>query len=142
MGRVVGEMIAGGATRDLGRGFGITWDAGAHLPRDQVDGLFARFTELELTIGGVLSGRDLWAVQRTPKPKGVADLLAALMPRANPASTEAAAVIDRGGEPALRGLVACWNAWAAMRFRGAIPGGVFEQLVRPWVTVVGPLPEP
>ena len=30
----------------------------------------------------------------------------------------------------------------AMRYRALIPPPTFELLVRPWVTVVGPLPEP
>ena len=29
----------------------------------------------------------------------------------------------------------------AMRYRGLIPSPTFELLVKPWVTVVGPLPE-
>jgi hypothetical protein len=37
--------------------------------------------------------------------------------------------------------VALWNAWVAVRYRTSIPQGTFDLLVKPWVTVVGPLPE-
>ena len=40
-----------------------------------------------------------------------------------------------------RGLVALWNVWMAMRYRTLIPQPTFDQLVHPWVTVVGPLPD-
>ena len=51
------------------------------------------------------------------------------------------AVIEAAGRPAQMGLVALWNVWAAMRYRASIPQGTFEMLVKPWITVVGPLPE-
>jgi len=140
MGRIVGEMVGSGASGNLARGFGLAWSDGVHLPREELNALFGRFTQLEIAVGGVLAGRDL-ALTPAPRVSGVTMLLQAFLPKNDPAAAEASAVIDRGGEPARRGLVALWNAWAAMRFRPRIPAPLFEQLVRPWVTVIGPLPE-
>jgi hypothetical protein len=142
MGRVVTEMLAEGASPDLARGFAITWRSGAKLPEHEFDALFHAFTELELTVCGVLAGYDLRSASRTPQPRGLGSLLGALTLRGNPLAAEAGAILERGGEPAQRGLVAMWNAWAALRYRSAVPDQLFAQLVRPWTTVVGRLPEP
>lgn len=140
MGRIVGEMLAEGAPHNLTRGFGITWRDGARLPDLDFDALFHAFTELEITVSGVLAGYDLRTAPRSPRKRGVGGAVAALFSRGDGLSTEAGAVMEHGGEPAQRGLVALWNVWAAMRFRAAVPPELFEQLTRPWVTVIGRLP--
>ena len=65
-----------------------------------------------------------------------------MMPRARPGESQAAAAIDRSGEPGRLGLIALWNVWMAMRYRRLIPRPTFELLVHPWETVVGALPGP
>lgn len=142
MGRLVDDMLAAGASPNLVRGFGITWRAGVELPDQDFDSLFRAFTELELTVCGVLAGYDLRAAPRTPPPSRLTSVLRTLLPPTDERAAEAGAILDRAGPPGQRGLLAMWNAWAAMRFRSAVPAALFEQLARPWVTVVGPLPEP
>jgi hypothetical protein len=141
LGRVVHEMLAAGGPPDIGRGFGLAWDAGVRIPRQECDAMFREFTELEVTVGSVLAGRDLRAAGPPRQPQGLGALLGQLVPRARPEASEAAAALNGSGEPGRKGLVALWNAWAAMRYRSLIPRPIFELLVRPWVTVVGPLPE-
>jgi hypothetical protein len=142
LGRVVGDMLAAGAPPDVGRGFGLTWDAGVRLPRKDLDAMFREFTELEVTVGGVLSGRDLRSAEPAPRSRGLGALFDSWLTRTRPQDAQAAAAFESSGEPGRRGLVALWNAWAAMRYRDRIPPPTFELLVRPWVTVVGPLPTP
>jgi hypothetical protein len=139
LGNVVTELLAGGAFRDLERGFGLAWSAGARLPREDLRGLFGRFGELELAICGVLGGRDLLSIARPPE-NSVGVVLSVFVRRSNPAVTEASAILEREGEPARRGLVAIWNAWVALRYRDLIAPPLFEQLVGAWVAVVGPVP--
>lgn len=140
-GSVVADMIARGAPADIGRGFGIAWDAGVRVPREERDGLLGLFVELETTVAEVLTGRDLRRTAPAPPSSGLAGLLGAWLTRPNPGDAAVAAAIEQGGEPARLGLIALWNAWAASRFRVLIPRPTYEQLVEPWVTVVGPLPE-
>jgi hypothetical protein len=140
MGRVVGEMLAGGASKDVERGFGLTWTAGVRLPSNDFAAQFKAFTDLEVTVASVLAGADLRTTVHAPQEGRIASLFGSLMPRADPVSTEAAAVIERAGEPAKRGLVTLWNAWMAMCYRSVLPDELFETLVHPWVTVVGQLP--
>ena len=140
LGRVVHEMVATGAPADIGRGFGLAWDAGVRLPRRELDQLFREFTELEMTVASVLAGRDLRLEPSLGSDRG--GLLGQLIPRRRPGDAQAAAALESSGEPGKLGLVATWNAWIAMRYRGLIPAPTFELLVQPWVTVVGPLPEP
>jgi len=142
LGRVVHDMLAAGSPPDIGRGFGLTWDAGVRLPRQELDAMFREFTELELTVGGVLAGRDLRAFQEAPRPSGLGGLLNPLVRPTRQRDSEVSAALERGGELGRRGLVALWNVWVAMRCRDLIPRPTFELLVHPWVTVVGPLPEP
>jgi hypothetical protein len=143
LGRVVHDMLAAGSPPDIGRGFGLAWDAGVRLPRHEVDAMFKEFTELEVTVGGVLAGRDLrLAGQPAPRPRGLGAIFDPWSRRARPGESQAAAALETSGEPGRRGLVALWNVWVAMRFRTLIPRPTFELLVHPWVTVVGPLPEP
>jgi hypothetical protein len=142
MGGVVEHMIARGASRDIARGFGLAWDAGARLPRDERDALLAEFVELEVTVAEVLTGRDLRETRPAPRPTGLAGLFSAWLGRSDPGDGEASAAIEQGGEPARMGLIALWNAWTAARFRSLISRSTFELLTEPWVTVVGPLPEP
>ena len=142
IGRVVGEMLAAGSPPDIGRGFGLTWDAGVRFPRQELNAMFREFTELEVTVGGVLAGRDLRASEPTQRSRGLGAMLDGLFSRASPRDSQAAAALEGSGEPGRRGLVALWNVWVAMRFRSILPRPTFELLVQPWVTVVGPLPEP
>ena len=142
MGRVVDEMLAEGLSADFTKGFAITWRAGLRLNDSDFDPLFHAFTELEVTVGGVLAGYDLRAQSRTQKPGVLGSMLGSLMMRSDTRTSEAGAVIERAGRSGQRGLIAMWNAWAALRFRGAVPPELFKQLVRPWATVVGRLPEP
>jgi hypothetical protein len=142
LGRVVHDMLAAGSPPDIGRGFGLTWDAGVRLPRQERDALFREFTELQLTAGGVLTGGDLRAAGPAARPRGFGAMLDQLVTRARPEDVQAAAALEGSGEPGRRGLVALWNAWMAMRYRSVIPAPTFDLLVRPWVSVVGPLPEP
>jgi hypothetical protein len=142
LGQVVQEMLAQGAPRDISRGYGITWDAGARLPREDVGALIREFAELEITVGGVLAGRDLRAAEPAPRSRGLAALLDPLVTRTRQSESQASAVIETHGLLAQHGLVALWNAWMAVRYRRLIPGPTFDLMVRPWVSVVGPLPEP
>ena len=140
LGRVVHEMLATGAPPDIGRGYGLAWDAGVRLPRKELDRLFREFTELEMTVASVLAGRDLRSDPTIGTDRG-GGLLGQLIPRARPGDAQAAAALESSGEPGKLGLVAIWNAWMAMRYRGIVPSPTFDLLVKPWVTVVGPLPE-
>jgi hypothetical protein len=141
LGRTVDDLLAAGSPPDIARGFAIAWDAGVSIPPGERDGLFAQFAELEVTVGGVMAGRDLRADQRAPRSTGLEGLFASLLSRPRVGDSQASAAIEQGGDQAKRGLVALWNAWVAMRFRALIPRPTFELLVEPWVTVVGPLPE-
>lgn len=142
LGRVVGDMLAAGSSADIGRGFGLTWDAGVRLPRQERNAMFREFTELEVTVGGVMTGRDLRAGAAAARPRGFGAVLDQLVTRARPEDSLAAAALQGSGEPGRRGLVALWNVWVAMRYRRLIPQATFDLLVRPWVTVVGLLPDP
>jgi hypothetical protein len=141
MGDMVTEMLDDGASPDLARAFAITWRGTANPPERDFATLFRAFTELEFTVAGVLAGYDLRTAPRT-RPQGrFSDALGELLSRRNPMAAEAAAIIDRAGKPAERGLVAMWNAWAAVRFRAEVPLALFDELVQPWVAVIGRLPE-
>jgi len=140
LGRAVQEMLAAGSPTDVGRGFGLAWDGGVRLPRKEHDAMFRDFTELEVTVAGVLTGRDVRAEEQAQQPRGLAAVFGQWVAR--PEQSRAAAALESSGEPARRGLVALWNAWMAMRYRSLIPLPTFELLVHPWVTVVGPLPPP
>ena len=142
MGSVLGDMLAEGLTPDLAKGFAITWRAGLKLPESDFDALFHAFTELELTVCGVLAGYELRTDSRAPKQGLLGGMLGSLLLRNDTRASEAGAILERSGVAARRGLVAMWNAWAAIRFRPQLPATLFEQLVRPWVTAVGRLPEP
>jgi hypothetical protein len=142
LGRVVGEMLASGAPQDVGRGFGIVWDAGVRIPRKERDAMLREFADLEIAAGSVLAGRDLRAEDVAPPSRGIGALFDQLVLPKNRLETQAGEAITRAGDPGRRGLVALWNAWVAMRYRALIPAQTFELLVRPWVSVVGSLPEP
>ncbi len=141
LGRVVDVMLASGSPPDVARGFGITWSAGVRLPHEDLEAMFREFPELEITVGGILAGRDLRALGPAPRPTGFAGFLDPWFRRTRPELSAATSAFERGGRPAQHGLVALWNAWVAMRYRDLIPPSTFELLVHPWVTVVGPLPE-
>lgn len=140
LGLVVTDLLAGGAPRDLERGFALAWSAGAHLPREDLRGLFTRFSELELAVCSVLGGRDLLSIVRSPET-GVGAMLSAIVRRPDPAGNEASMILDREGDAGRRALVAIWNAWVALRYRDLIAPPLFEQLVQVWVAVVGRVPE-
>ncbi len=141
LGQVVDEMLARGVPPNIARGFGLAWDAGVSLPRGERRGLFAQFADLEITVGGVLVGRDLRAAG-TARPTGLEGLVSSWFSRPRVGDVRASAAIGLAGETAKRSLVALWNAWIAMRYRDLIPRPTFELLVEPWVTAIGPLPEP
>jgi hypothetical protein len=142
MGRVVAEQIASGGSADLGRGFGLAWSSGVRLPNAELNLLFGRFTDLEVAIASVLGGQDLRGIPQAGGLEGISNTIQGwFMPKRSAAGSAAAAVFDGRGKPAQHGLVAAWNAWAAMRFRELLPTALFEQLTQPWVTVVGRLPE-
>jgi hypothetical protein len=110
------------------------------ISRQELESLMADFTELELTVGGILAQRELRTGRPPERPHGIAAWFGDWMPRTRPEESQAAAAIERNGDPARRGLVALWNVWMAMRHRALIPRPTFDLLVHPWVTVVGPLP--
>ncbi len=141
LGLVVGDMLAAGSPSDIGRGFGITWTDGVRVPRPELETMLEEFAELEITVGGILAGRDLRTGEPVPKPQGIAAWLGDWKPRTRPEESRAAEAIDRSGEAARRGLVALWNVWMAMRYRTLIPPPTFDLLVHPWLAVIGPLPE-
>jgi hypothetical protein len=140
IGAVVGEMLAGGAPADVGRGFGLAWDGGVRIPGPERDALFEDFTQLEVSVAEVLTGRDLRSVDAAPRPHGFGAFAQLFGPRAQGPSAVTAA-IEAAGDPGRHGLVALWNAWMAMRYRSVMPAPTFELLVGPWVSVVGPLPD-
>jgi hypothetical protein len=142
IGRVVGEMLAAGSSPDVERGFGLAWTAGVRVPRPELDVMLEEFTDLEITVGRILAGGELGASYRPEPRQGLAAWFGDWMPRTRPGETQAAGVIERNGEPGRRGLVALWNVWMAMRYRELIPAPIFDQLVQPWVTVIGRLPDP
>ena len=140
IGAVVGGMLAEGAPADVGRGFGLAWDGGVRIPGPERDHLFEDFTQLEVTVAEVLTGRRLRSVEAAPRAHGFGAFAQLFGPRAQGPSAVTAA-IEAAGDPGRYGLVALWNAWMAMRYRSAMPAPTFELLVRPWVRVVGPLPD-
>ena len=140
IGAVVIEMLAEGAPADVGRGFGLAWDGGVRIPRLERGTLFEDFAQLEVSVAEVLTGRQLRSVDAAPRPHGFGAFAQLFGTRAQGPSP-VAAVIEAAGEPGRHGLVALWNAWMAMRYRSAMPAPTFELLVRPWVTVVGRLPD-
>lgn len=140
IGAVVAAMLAEGAPTDLGRGFALAWDDGVKIPRHERDALFADFAQLQVAVGGVLVGRDLRVEEAVPKQRGFGAFAQLFGGRSNGPSP-ATAAIEAAGEPGRRALVAMWNTWIAMRYRASIHGPTFALLTRPWVTVVGPLPE-
>jgi hypothetical protein len=104
--------------------------------------MFREFADLEISVGSVLIGRDLRAEEPKPPSRGLGGLFDHLVLPKGRLDSQAGEAINRSGDPGRRGLVALWNAWVAMRYRAIIPAPTFELLVRPWVSVVGPLPEP
>ena len=141
MGRITDDMVANGARRDLARGYGVAWSGGVKLPSNELNQLFGRFSDLVLTVASVLAGHDIRESAQRSKPSLSRVMQGWFMPRAGPGSDEAGAVLERLGEPAQRGLIAVWNAWAAVRYHSQLSDELYEDLTRPWVTVVGRLPE-
>ena len=110
------------------------------LPRPELDAMLQEFTDLEVTVGSVLAGRELAngrAGGATDRPCRVARRLG---------STRASRrVPGRCGGRAARRARTTRPGRPVERLDGdapphAHPGATFELLVHPWVTVVGPLP--
>ena len=140
IGGIVTAMLAEGARADIGRGFALAWDDGARIPRPERDTMFEAFTQLEVAVGSVLVGRDLRPDEAAPRQRGLG-AFAQLFGSRSSTPSPAASAIEAAGEPGRRGLVALWNTWVAVRYRALIPEATFELLTRPWVTVVGRLPD-
>ncbi len=140
IGGVVTAMLDEGVRADIGRGFALAWDDGVKIPKPERDTMFEDFTQLEVSVASVLVGRDLRSVETAPRQRGFG-AFAQLFGSRSGSQSAAAAAIEAAGEPGRRGLVALWNTWVAMRYRAAIPETTFELLTRPWVTVVGRLPD-
>ena len=134
LGRAVGDMLAAGSPPDVERGFGLAWTGGVRVPRPELDVMLQEFTELEITVGGILAGGELRPPEPAAPRQGLASWLGDWIPRSRPGETQAASAIEQSGAPGRRGLVAIWNVWMAMRYRSLIPQPTFELLVQPWVT--------
>jgi hypothetical protein len=90
----------------------------------------------------VLAGRELRTEgEPAQRPRGFGALVRSWAPRKVPGESQAAAALERSGEPGQRGLVALWNVWMAMRYRAALPQETFDLLIHPWVAIVGQLPK-
>jgi hypothetical protein len=140
VGRVVQQMLDGGAPANVGRGFGIAWTDGVKLPASALDLMFKEFVELEQAVASVIAGRDL-RLETSTRGKSVGDMLSGWFGRSDSGNAATGRVIEGAGRPAQLGLVALWNTWVGVRYRSSIPQPTFELLVKPWVTVVGPLPD-
>lgn len=140
LGHAVERRIAAGAPRDLARGFGLAWTGGVRLPPDELNGLFVRFTELEVAVASVLSGHDVREAASRARPSLSDTIQSWFMPRAGADTGQAGAILDEHGAPAQHGLIAAWNAWAAVRYRAALPDATFDQLTGPWAEAVGAIP--
>jgi hypothetical protein len=140
LGRVVQQMLDGGAPANAGRGFGIAWSDGVKLPVAALDPMFKQFVQLERVVASVIAGRDVGA-SSVAAPKSIGDMFAGWFGKSDSGSAQVGGVIEGAGRPAQLGLVAMWNTWVGVRFRSSIPKPTFEMLVKPWTTVIGPLPE-
>ncbi len=141
MGAALRAMLAAGAPTDLERGFGVAWRAGLTLPGRTFRQLFAEFAELEITVAGALAGYDLRS-RAEPRRAGRLDaLLGRLAPGGGSLDAAAGAIVAHGGGGARLGVVAAWNAWAALLYRPVVPADLFDLLTRPWVAIAGPVPD-
>jgi hypothetical protein len=140
MGRVVQQMLDEGAPPNAGRGFGIAWTDGVKLPVAALDRMFKEFVELEYAVASVIAGHEV-ATSSASGQRTLGGMLAGWFGRPDSGSAEAGSIIQGAGRPTQLGLVALWNAWVGVRFRASMPQATFELLVRPWATVIGPLPE-
>ena len=91
IGAVVTDMLGKGAPADVGRGFGLAWDGGVRIPRLERDTLFGDFTQLEVTVAEVLTGRDLRSLDAAPRTHGLGAFAQLFGPRAQGPSAVAAA---------------------------------------------------
>jgi branched-subunit amino acid aminotransferase/4-amino-4-deoxychorismate lyase len=138
MGRVVDDMLRTGAADRIATAFAIAWDDGVRIPNDERATMIHEFAALQVSVGSLVSGRDLRAEDDNTPRRGFLGMFGR---SARESETRAFSAIDRLGSPARHGLVASWNAWVALRFRTLLPRELFALLTRPWETVVGPLPE-
>jgi hypothetical protein len=139
LGRAVQHQLATGGKADLGKAFGLAWDDGARIPVDEREGLMRDFIALQEAIGSALAGRDLREPAPAPSAQGLSAVFDRWVRGVRPERSPAAAKVEEHGEPGRLGLIAAWNAWAALRYRPLVPAATFERLVQPWTTVVGPL---
>lgn len=142
MGRVVAAMARDEAVPNIERAFGVAWDQGVHLPWSDRERFIGEFADLGVTIGSDLAGRDLREEDVRPRGRGWRAVLDLRFSRTRPSEERAFSTIEAAGREAGLGVIACWNAWLAVRYRSTLEDALFEQLTRPWRTVVGDLPPP
>jgi hypothetical protein len=142
LGHAVREQLDAGATADLGKAFGVAWDAGVRLPHGEREGFMAEFVALQEAIGSALAGRDLRQAPQPASPLGLVGLVDRWVRGARAERSPASSMVEGSGEPGRLGLVAAWNAWMALRYRSLVPPPVLELLLHPWRTVVGPVDTP
>jgi hypothetical protein len=138
LGQAVQRQLAGGASPDLGKAFAIAWDDGVRIPVDERDGLLSDFVALQEAVGSALAGRDIREPEPGAAPLGLAGIVDRWVRGARPERSPAAAKIHEAGEAGRLGLIAAWNAWAALRYRSQVPPPTFALLVEPWESVVAP----
>jgi hypothetical protein len=142
LGRSVQEQLAAGSSADLGRAYGIAWEEGGRIPVDEREALMGDFVALQEAIGSALAGRDLREAEPAPATLGLVGAVDRWIRGARPTPSPAASMVAQQGDLGRLGLIAAWNAWAALRYRALIPAPTFELLVQPWITVVGALDDP
>ena len=142
LGQALQGQLAAGSKANLGKAYGIAWDDGARIPGDEREGLMADFVALQEAVGTALAGRDLREAEPAPASVGLAGILDRWVRGAQHERSPAAAMVEQHGDLGRLGLIAAWNAWAALRYRALVPAPTFELLVQPWVTVVGPVDPP
>lgn len=142
MGRVVDAMARDEAVPNIERAFGVAWDQGMHLPWADRERFIGEFADLGVTIGSDLAGRDLREEDVRPRGRGWRAVLDFRFSRTRPSEERAFATIEAAGREAGLGVIACWNAWMAARYRSTVDEALFERLTRPWRTVIGDLPQP
>jgi len=141
LGRAVQAQLASGSTSDLGKAYGIAWDDGIRIPVDEREALMGDFVALQEAVGSALAGRDLREAVPAPAP-GIMGAVDRWVRGARPERSPAASMVEQHGDLGRLGLIAAWNAWAALRYRAHMPARTFQLLVQPWIAVVGPLDAP
>jgi hypothetical protein len=142
LGRAVQGQLAAGSKTDLGKAYGIAWDDGARIPGDEREGLMGDFVALQEAVGSALAGRVLRETEPAPASVGLAGIVDRWVRGARPERSPAASAVEQHGDLGRLGLIAAWNAWAALRYRALVAEPTFELLLEPWVTAIGPLDPP